>query len=149
MSGSKPRPLIDRFIKKVDFDGPDGCWLWTATVNRHPNQGYGTIWSGNRMVAAHRVAWELSVGPIPEGTTIDHLCRVRSCVNPDHLEPVTNRENILRGTNPAAANAQKTHCIDGHPLDGPNGHTTAQGKRQCRICDRRRYRNWYQRRKAE
>lgn len=78
---------------------------------------------------------ELHKGPIPEGLVIDHLCRNRGCVNPDHLEAVTQRENILRGEGLAAANARKTHCPKGHPYSGENLYVVpSSGRRQCRIC---------------
>src|SRR5688500_4996363 len=80
------------FWAKVDKTST--CWLWTGA--RHP-LGYGHVRYGNRTSAAHRVAWELINGPIPEGLTLDHLCRVPACVRPDHLEPVTHRENVRRG----------------------------------------------------
>ena len=87
------------------------------------------------MVAAHRFSYEERVGPIPEGLELDHLCRVRHCVNPAHLEPVTTRENVLRSRgNPFTVNALKTHCVNGHPFDEAN--TYYFGKwRQCRACN--------------
>ncbi len=88
------------------------------------------------MVYAHRAAYELYVGPIPEGLTIDHLCRNTLCVNPAHLEAVTMRENILRGTGPSAQAARKTHCLRGHPFDDGNTLFRATGKRVCRACQR-------------
>ncbi len=106
------RPLADRFWEKVDRDGPDGCWVWTGANN---GAGYGQIRIDDRNRYAHRVAYELEVGPIPESLFIDHLCRNRGCVNPAHLEPVTNAENILRGTAPTAVNARKKACPKGHP----------------------------------
>lgn len=77
----------------INRDGPNGCWLWTGTIER---TGYGRFWLGGRQEIAHRASYALLIGPIPEGLTIDHLCRVRACVNPDHLEPVTLAENIRR-----------------------------------------------------
>jgi hypothetical protein len=89
-----------------------------------------------RTWAAHRAAYTLLVAPIPDGLTIDHLCRNTSCVNPAHLEPVTQRENGLRGTSPAAVNARKVECVNGHPLSGDNLHIGTDGSRRCRICNR-------------
>lgn len=135
-----------RFWEKVDRRGPDECWLWTGAIT---GRGYGNFLfkPGNRQ--AHRVAYELLVGPIPEGLVLDHLCRVRACVNPAHVEPVTQRENTLRGLGPLAVRAYyraRTHCIHGHPLWGdnvwqrklPSGIT--RRCRQCQLDARRRYR---------
>lgn len=123
---------VPRFWSKVDLDGPGGCWLWTAGDN---GEGYGRFWTGTGSMQAHRFAYELLVGPIPEGLQIDHLCRVRRCVNPAHLEPVTQRENILRGTSPQAKNATKTHCPKGHPYNEENTRWH-RGSRYCRVCPR-------------
>lgn len=99
------RTFSDRFWSKVDKSGT--CWLWTASIRA---TGYGQFRVGKRTRDAHRVAWELTNGSVPDGLQLDHLCRNRACVRPDHLEPVTQRENILRGTAPTAVNAVKTHC---------------------------------------
>jgi hypothetical protein len=101
--GPAPRPLADRFHEKYTPEPNTGCWLWTASLN---NGGYGKLSvSRSYWVEAHRVAYELYKGPIPGGKCIDHLCRVRSCVNPDHLEAVTLSENIRRGKGPAILKA--------------------------------------------
>ena len=84
-----------------------------------------------------RVAYEMVVGPIPDGLQIDHLCRVRNCVNPDHLEPVTPRENTMRGYSIQAQNARKTHCIHGHPFEG-NTYARPDGNRECAVCKKAR-----------
>ena len=109
---------------------PSGCWLWpTRSV-----VGYGTITVAGRAVGAHRRAYELARGPIPAGMTLDHLCRVRACVNPDHLEIVTLRENVLRGIGPSAVNAAKETCKLGHPFDEANTRYRKDGRRECRTC---------------
>lgn len=108
-----------RFFAKVDFDGPlsdyrpdlGPCWLWTAYVDE---DDYGRFWIGGRTVPAHRFAYEFCVGEIPDGLTLDHLCRVTFCVNPTHLEPVTSYENTMRGYGPSALAARATHCPAGH-----------------------------------
>ena len=100
-----------RFWSKVDKT--DGCWVWTATVN---SNGYGQIKVAGAKWQAHRYAYELMVGPIPDGLCIDHLCRNRRCVRPDHLEPVDNRTNTLRGEGVTAVNARRDMCQRGHPL---------------------------------
>jgi hypothetical protein len=131
------RTLLERFEAKVQRT--DGCWLWTAKLN---NRGYGLFNINKKMVAAHRVSYELYVGPIPEGHDIDHVksrgCTARHCVNPDHLEPVTHRENLLRGSGFAAVNAAKTHCPRGHEYSPENTYVNPhpQGGRICRICKR-------------
>ena len=134
------RPLADRLWEKVDRSGgPAACWPWTGTT---ANDGYGLISLGRKAEGSrvpHRVAWELTNGPIPdEGLTLDHLCRNHSCCNPVHLEPVTIRENNLRGDGFAAQNARKTHCLQGHPYDEANTYRTRAGSRQCRLCSRLR-----------
>jgi hypothetical protein len=138
--------IKELFWKKVKKDGPlwqgTPCWEWTASKNA---EGYGRVnWHGE-VRKSHRVAYELLVGPIPKGLTLDHLCRNRPCVSPRHLEPVTGRTNILRGIGASAQNARKTHCIRQHPFDLPNTYWTPKGgDRQCRTCikwrNQRRYR---------
>jgi hypothetical protein len=124
---------VERFWAKVDQSGE--CWVWTASAN---NVGYGWFWDGQRNQLAHRWAYELLVGPIPDGLQLDHLCRNRRCVRPDHLEAVTRRENILRGVGVGAKNAAKTHCLRNHPFDEANTHLGPSGKRFCRLCTRDR-----------
>ena len=120
----------ERFWAKVEKTG--ACWLWTAQTD---NQGYGIVSFGGRSRKAHRVAWLMKVGPLPDDLTIDHLCRVRRCVNPTHLEPVTNSENVLRGEGIMVRNSRKTHCIRGHEFTPENTRVDAKG-RTCRSCQR-------------
>ncbi len=116
--------------------GGDGCWEWTAAKL----DGYGVTKALGKSYKVHRLAYELLVGPIPPGLTIDHLCRNRACLRPSHLEVVTHRVNILRGLTKAAANVAKTHCPKGHPLASGNLvlHLLRQSppRRQCLICAR-------------
>lgn len=138
--------IQERFWPKVDKT--DTCWLWTSTTT--PN-GYGQISRGGRnagMAYAHRVAYELLVGPIPEGLTIDHLCRVRNCVNPAHLEAVDHRTNVLRSESWTAINARKTECPHGHPYDDTNTVIGTKGERRCRTCVNARTKAWREKRRA-
>ncbi len=99
--------IEDRFWMKVSKSGADDCWEWLACCV----EGYGQFFVANgKRVKAHRFAYELLVGTIPDGLTLDHLCRNRKCCNPSHLEPVTVAENVLRGEGPCAQNARRTHC---------------------------------------
>lgn len=126
--------VADRFQHLVMVNENGGCWLWQGPLS---DGGYGRLYVEKGVeVPAHRWSYEHSVGPIPDGLTIDHLCRVRACVNPDHLEPVTMRVNILRGTSPASHNATKTACKHGHPFDEENTYHMPAGGRSCRACQR-------------
>jgi len=138
--------LPPRFWQKVREVGD--CWEWVAGKT---HDGYGRFhWQGKSR-GAHRVAyWEL-VAPIPDGLTIDHLCRNRCCVNPDHLEPVTNRENLLRGETFQGVNSRKTHCPVGHEYTPENTRLKRRGQwveRHCRACNRRESRQGAARRRA-
>ena len=112
MIGRPPTPLSDRVWSKVAKS--ESCWLWTGAPNVHG--GYGRVRAGTTTKYAHRVVYEMLVGPIPAGLTLDHLCRNPRCVNPLHLEPVSMRDNILRGEGLAAKNARMERCIRGHAL---------------------------------
>ena len=125
----KTMPASVKFFLRVDTHGENGCWLWTGAKNAN---GYGSFgYTTKKTKLAHRYSYEILRGPI-EAQTLDHLCRVRACVNPDHLEPCSLNENIDRSP---VHNRHKQHCKNGHPLSGPNllieGGTTA---RRCRIC---------------
>jgi hypothetical protein len=111
-----------------------GCWLWIGFVQA---DGYGVIFHGRRKQMAHRASYEAFVGPIPDGLTIDHLCRTRSCVNPAHLEAVTGRENTLRGASPIVALGRLTHCKRGHAFS-PENVGARPGRRECQVCKRER-----------
>lgn len=144
--GVVSRPQFDEqrtrelFQAKIQRDPVTGCWLWTAALQ---NKGYGRVRIGDREFLAHRAAYLLYVGPIPEGLTLDHLCRTPRCVNPEHLEPVTQRENNLRGTGASAVNAVKTHCLRGHEFTSENTYVRPGGQRMCRVCRRIREREHY------
>ena len=153
--GVYPRPsLTARFWSKVDKQGPlpayaphlGRCWLWTASKT---GAGYGHFWDGKRLVYAHRWLYEQKRGLIPDGFEPDHLCRVRACVNDDHIEAVTHQENVLRGAGVASANAKKTHCSQGHPYDEANTYLVGGGRhRMCRECNRKKQRRQYAKRVA-
>lgn len=140
--------LSDRLMAKVDrTDG--GCWLWTARLDR---DGYGIIQAHGNARFAHRIAYELFVGEIPDGLQVDHVCHRadecaggkgclhRRCVNPEHLEAITPRANVLRSHNVTARNAAAIECIHGHPFDEANTYVypsgPREGERKCRSCAR-------------
>lgn len=106
------------------------CWLWTGHTDR---DGYGIFYRRGH-VRAHRFAYESEVGVIPAGLEPDHLCGVRKCVRPEHLELVSHRENVLRGRSFAAINSRKTHCPRGHEFTAANTYVYPSGGRQCRTC---------------
>mgnify|MGYP001599849985 CR=1 FL=1 len=134
------------FWAKVDKNGPvpdyaphlGPCWIWTAFIR---SAGYAHVsWDGQTR-DGHLIAYELTIGPVPEGLELDHLCRVRRCVNPLHLEPVTRAENLRRSPITfVAINLAKTHCPQGHPYDEANTYRTRDGGRVCRACKRERER---------
>lgn len=122
-----------RFWMNVQIpDDPTQCWGWTGTVN---HDGYAKFWSVEQSsTPAHTFSFELKNGTLAPGLVPDHTCRNRSCVNPDHIEPVTHTVNVLRGIGPTATNARKTECKRGHRLEGDNVNVKANGNRECRAC---------------
>lgn len=131
--------VLERFSEREPMSG---CWLWTGGTA----SGYGRVngqYHGNKVAwAAHRISFELHRGKIPKGLDLDHLCRVRSCINPDHLEPVTRQVNLVRGL----GGRLKTHCPKGHSLSGDNilWHTGPEGfrKRKCKACQYTGVKDW-------
>lgn len=135
IKGIENTPLFDRLMEKIEQDS-NGCWLFTGYLTP---KGYGTITQRvpvSKIWRAHRLAYEFFIGPIPPGLEPDHLCRVRHCINPTHLELVTGRVNRLRGISVSALNAVKTACIHGHPFDTANTTRRQDGSRGCRACGR-------------
>ena len=138
--GTRPsRPIAERLWRRVEKGEEHECWLWTGSGNP---KGYGLIFGGPddaRMRPVHRVAYEIEIGPIPEGMEIDHLCRTRNCVNPAHLEPVDHAENCRR--------ARRSHCKYGHEMTDENVYAYARS-RMCKECAKRRAREAKQRARA-
>jgi hypothetical protein len=136
--------IEDRFWSKVQINGLNECWLWLGPRNgKDARHDYGRYSISSRQHEyAHRFAYEILVGEIPDGLVIDRLCRNHACVNPAHLEVVTSKQNTLRGDTLAAKELLRTHCLRGHPLSGQNLILTSRG-RTCRKCKRELMRLWY------
>lgn len=120
----------ERLLAKADFDEITGCWEYRGKLN---SGGYGAAWLDGRVRPWHRACYMVFVGPIPDGMELDHLCRNRKCGNPGHLEPVSRRENLLRGNGWSGRNARKTHCPVGHEYTDENT-SWYRGQRKCRTC---------------
>lgn len=138
--GRRKKNPLDRFWSKVQKKST--CWNWTGSLS---GNGYGAFWVEGRTVIAHRWAYEALVGPIPDGLEVDHLCRNRACVNPEHMEPVTARENIMRGMGVTAINAAKTHCKHGHEFTNKNTYIDPSmngANRACKTCRKYRLQEW-------
>lgn len=142
-SSEDPYLFEKRFWSKVDYSksGEHDCWVWLGKLN---NYGYGIVFRNGKELSAHRVSYELMFGEIPAGLVIDHLCRNRACVNPMHMQPVTNSENVSRGSRKL-----QTHCIHGHPLSGNNLRIRPDGHRACRTCAKIKSKQYYQRKKEQ
>lgn len=151
MDGSLRRqPLAVRLWSRAQPQA-NGCWHWTGALS----DGYGHIGHQSQVLGTHRVAYELAIGPIPTGFHVDHVCHNndpecaggaqclhRRCINPAHLEAVTQRTNLLRGKTLPAANARKVECSNGHELTPENTFVNRRGHRYCRQCRRATWRRW-------
>lgn len=144
-------PLIDLLMRRIDKNGADGCWVWTGSITKWGYGAYRPARALGLSDVAHRTVYQVLVGPIPEGLVLDHLCRNKRCVNPDHLEPVTDRVNQLRAPNSvlsrALGNAAKTHCKHGHEFTLENTYEHG-GSRYCRACNRDAQRRQAQRKQG-
>lgn len=125
--------VAEKFCARIQLDEVTGCWNWKGGID---SKGYGAFYNNGKTVLAHRFAYETNKATIPTGLVLDHLCRNTKCVNPEHLEAVTDKINILRGIGPTAINIQKTFCPQGHELKEPNlvKNHLKYGYRTCKIC---------------
>ena len=141
---NKPEHIWDRIEKVTE----SGCWIWTGEIT---SDGYGRFRLRQKYISVHRFVYEFLKGPIPVDLVPDHLCRVRCCCNPDHIELVTGRENTLRGETIAGGFAKRTHCNKGHEFTPEN--TIMRGDwpsaRRCRTCFKKIMANQYLKRKAQ
>jgi len=140
----KKQPLIDNLLSHKCI--VNSCW---EHKNNSNGDGYVAIEHLGQRKLVHRVAYEHFIGPIPEGLEIDHLCRNRRCFNPQHLEAVTKKENVMRGIGACALHARKTQCKQGHPYDDSNTLRRANGQRWCKICNKQYQKNWIRKRRIK
>lgn len=137
---------LDALRARCIVDEQTGCWLWLGSLRK----GYGRVTFQWITYVVHVLAYTLAVGPVPEGKQLDHLCRIRHCFNPAHLEPVTGKVNVLRGAGITAQLARQSTCLQGHPFTPENTYTPPAGHRRrvCRICQRARVLAYRRRREA-
>jgi hypothetical protein len=142
------KDLASKIIRCSTLDHATGCWIWKLSKE----QGYGRIQHKFKRQSAHAASYRCFIGILPDGLVADHLCKNTECVNPYHLEAMTNIENVMRGNSPAAINATKTHCPQGHKYDEKNTiwRTRRDGRayRVCRLCSRQHAMNYYYRKRG-
>ena|SRR5215469_14381135 len=129
---------VSRLLSKIRIDPSSGCWIWQGALSR----GYGVIKIDGKMLKTHRVMFRHGYGPIRKGFHLDHLCRVKACANPEHLEEVSPRENMMRGESIQALNARKTECDHGHKFSDENTYIDKRGNRACKTCTFERSAQW-------
>lgn len=128
--------MVEDLMERIHVEPNTGCWLWSGSTS---SDGYGNARIGGKTVLVHRAIYEATHGNIPKGLVLDHeVCDTPACVNPDHLRPKANRDNVLRGVGPTATNARKAACKNGHQLSGNNLYVRPSGHRQCRACKNER-----------
>lgn len=142
LSRNKPH-TIESLLALTEPITESGCWIFHGPLSE---MGYARITINYKPIRVHRLMYEHFIGAIPEGLVPDHLCRVRCCVNPWHIEPVTSRINTLRGDGPSARQAQQTHCKRGHEFIPENTYVKRDGARNCRICLRELWKSYRKRR---
>lgn len=125
---------VEEKLNFYSIPQPTGCRLWIGALAKGRGSIYGSVRIGDKHKLAHRVSYECYIKPIPDGLTIDHLCRNSLCINPNHLEPVTMKENLLRGNGPPALNARRLECKNGHAFTDENVYRRPDGGRTCRKC---------------
>lgn len=133
----------ERFEARIAYEPMSGCWLWTGSTDPC---GYGKVSIRGKIISTHVVSYTKARGPVPAALELDHLCRTPQCVNPDHLEAVTRRENVLRGLSPMARNARLTHCLRGHEFTSDSTYPPRPNRgheRRCKLCVRAASRERY------
>lgn len=144
MKARNDEPLIDRILRRIK-KLPDGCWEWTGSLS----YGYGILTYKRKRMRVHICTFNHFVGPVPVRSELDHLCKNKRCCNPDHLEPVSHRVNILRSDHPNVVLMHRGVCKRGHAIAGDNALPTSDGRIRCKKCRQRIERESILRRKSQ